>query len=338
MLKRLMAWLLAALLLAAAPALAATPGPLAQPAPAPPLPNLAVQAATPELAAHVREIVADAAPQLGAWLGAAPRRVQVVVATDEADFLAKVRAVQGPEWAAGLALPEEGLILLRPPRLLIDPNQFRLVLVHELTHLYLSAALPRREHPLWLEEGLAMYAAGEGGWERAAAMTQGLLGSGLIPFDRLERDYPAERSQVDLAYAQSFYFVSWLLNHHGPEVLRKVVASLGRGRELTQAFYEATGQGLAALEAEFGQEMTTRFSWLVVLTAGGTLWAGVSLVAGVGLVLRRRAQRRSMRAMADAEPLGGVVDLRRIRRGRVRPEMLAGETRPAPGGEPPEGA
>ncbi|MFZ5586389.1 MAG: peptidase MA family metallohydrolase [Thermodesulfobacteriota bacterium] len=305
-------------------ALAAAP-----PVSAPALPQLSVQAATPELAAHVREIVAEAGPKLGAWLGAAPPRVRVVVAADEADFLQKVRAVGGPEWAAGLALTAEGLILLRPPRLLIDPKQFRLVLIHELVHLYLAAALPRREHPLWLEEGLAMYAAGEGGLERAAAMTQGLLGSGLIPFERLEKDYPESRAQVDLAYAQSYYFVSWLLNRHGPEVLRRVVASLVRGRELTQAFYEATGQGLAALEAEFGQEMTTRFSWLVVLTAGGTLWAGVSLVAGVGLVLRRRAHRRRMAAMADLEPMGGVADLRRLRRGRPRPGAQGGQAGPA---------
>lgn len=290
---------------------------LAQPAaslppPPPPLPRVEVRAASPELAEHTREIALEAGAKLGAWLGAAPPTVRLVVCSDHEEFKARVAEVRGPEWAAGLALPEQGLILLRSPKLLLDPNQYRLLVIHELTHLYLSAALRRREHPLWLEEGLAMYAADEGGLGRTAAMTRGVLGKGLIPFAELESHYPAEEAQVELAYAQSYYFVSWLLNQYGPGVLRQVVAELARGRETTQAFYAATGQGLATLEARFGEEMTSRFSWLAVLTAGGSLWALVSLGAGLGLVLRRRAHRRRLRAMPDGEG-GGVYPMRRLR-------------------------
>ncbi|CAO0821663.1 hypothetical protein DFAR_2530007 [Desulfarculales bacterium] len=92
-------------------------------------------------------------------------------------------------------MPDQGLILLRSPRQLIEPEQFRLILAHELTHLYLAAALRHREHLLWLEEGLAMYASGEGGWERAAVSQ--------------------DSEQASLAYAQSAYMVFYLLNHHG---------------------------------------------------------------------------------------------------------------------------
>ncbi|MBI4799411.1 MAG: hypothetical protein HY794_11945, partial [Desulfarculus sp.] len=147
--------LLALLLcLAAAPLWAA-----ASPA-MPPPPALTVQAATPQLEAHVRQIVQETAPRLAAWVGASPPRIQVVVATSEDDFKERVAQLDGPRWAAGLAVPGQGLILLRSPRQLIEPEQFRQLLAHELTHLYLSAALRQREHPLWLEEGLAMYASG----------------------------------------------------------------------------------------------------------------------------------------------------------------------------------
>lgn len=320
------------------------PGPSSLPPlpPPPPLPRVEVRAARPELAQHTREIVLEAGAKLGVWLGAAPERVRLVVCSDHDEFNRLVAEVKGPEWAAGLALPQEGLILLRSPKLLLDPNQYRLLTIHELTHLYLAAALRHREHPLWLEEGLAMYAADEGGLGRAAAMTRGVLGKGLIPFADLEAEYPVSEEQVELAYAQSYYFVAWLLNQYGPEVLRQVVAQLARGRETTQAFYVATGQGLATLESRFGEEMTNRFSWLALLTAGGSLWALVSLGAGLGLVLRRRAQKRRLQAMPDGEGNGGVYPMRRLRPvRRLRVSRRAGSAaRPSPGpdeGAPPEG-
>lgn len=315
-------------------AMAATnpaPPPISPPPPA--LPRVEVQAASPELAQHTSEIVREAGAKLGAWLGAAPERVRLVVCSDHAEFKTRVAEVGGPEWAAGLALPEQGLILLRSPKLLLDPNQYRLLVIHELTHLYLAAALRHREHPLWLEEGLAMYAADEGGLARAAAMTRGVLGRGLIPFAELESRYPADEAQVELAYAQSYYFVSWLLNQYGPGVLRQVVASLARGRQTTQAFHAATGQGLAVLEARFAEDMTSRFSWLAVLTAGGSLWALVSLGAGLGLVLRRRAQKRRLRAMPDGEGGGGVHPMRRLGPVRRRAVPRPAPTAPTPPGE-----
>ncbi|MFH1034561.1 MAG: peptidase MA family metallohydrolase [Pseudomonadota bacterium] len=276
-----------------------------------PIPPLAIQAATPQLEAHVRQIVEETAPSLAAWIGARPHRLQIVVAASEDDFKARVAQLDGPRWAAGLAVPQQGLILVRSPRQLIEPEQFRLLLAHELTHLYLAAALRQREHPLWLEEGLAMYASGEGGWERAAVMAKGVLQGRLLPLAEMEDAFPSDPDQAALAYAQSYYMISYLINHHGQEVLPRVIAGLARGQALTTALKQATGQGLYALEQDFREEMTSRFSWLTVITAGGTLWALISLLAAFGLVARRRAHKARMAAMPDGEDTGGVHLMRR---------------------------
>lgn len=285
--------------------------PTARAADSPALPPLTVQAATPQLEAYVRQIVGETAPRLAAWIGASPPRLKIVVAASEEDFKARVAELDGPHWAAGLAVPRQGLILLRSPRQLIEPGQFRPLLAHELTHLYLAAALRQREHPLWLEEGLAMYASGEGGWERAAVMAKGVLQGRLLPLAELEESFPQDSDQASLAYAQSYYLISFLLNHHGPEVFPKIIASLAQGKAMTTALREATGQGLYALEQDFKAEMTSRFSWLTVATAGGTLWVLISLAAAFGLVARRRAQKARMAAMADGEDSGGVHQMRR---------------------------
>jgi hypothetical protein len=226
--------------------------------------------------------------------------VRVVVAGTVREFEAQADLWQAPHWAAGLALAEQGLILVRSPRLLTGPEQFRPLLVHELTHLYLSAALRHRDHPWWLEEGLAMYASGESSLERGTAMAEAVLQNRLIPFSELETGFPEGPEQAALAYAQAYYFVSYLIREYGPEVLPHLVRVLGRGKDLTAALKEATGKGLYALGKDFAVDMESRFSWIALISAGGAIWTVASLVAAVGLVRRRRQQRARIQAMDDS--------------------------------------
>jgi hypothetical protein len=142
-------------------------------------------------------------------------------------------------------------------------------------------------------------------------MARAVLGEGLEPFTRLADGFPQEADRASLAYAQSYYFISYLLNTHGEQVLTRLVTELVKGRELSDAMRRATGRGLARVEQEFREAMEDRFSWLALLTAGGVVWALVALVAGVGLVLRRRAHRLRLSAWPDQsqtareDPLAG---------------------------------
>ncbi len=296
------------LILAAMPAWAAAP-------------EVTILAPSPELAAHVREIVAKAAPRLQAWTGAAPERLRIEVAPTKEAFARRAAQLGGPDWAAGLAAPHQGLVLLRSPRQLADPLHFKEVLIHELVHLYLAAGLKGRRAPLWLEEGLAMQLSGETGWGLAAAMTRAVLGPGLLPLAKLEHRFPPQADQAALAYAQSYYLVGWLLDQYGEKSLRSMVHSLSQGRPLTAALQLATGHSLAGIQERFDDDMSSRFSWISALTAGGTLWALIALVAGVGLVIRRRKQRA---AWVNYEGERGNEKLARParRQGRSQDEAL----------------
>lgn len=303
------AWLTVLLLILAAPAAWAA------------APQVSILAPSPELAAHVKEIVIKAAPRLQAWTGAAPARLRIEVAPTKEAFARRAVQLGGPDWAAGLAAPGQGLILLRSPRQLADPLHFKEVLIHELVHLYLAAGLKGRRAPLWLEEGLAMQLSGETGWGLAAAMTRAVLGPGLLPLARLEHRFPPQADQAALAYAQSYYLVGWLLGRYGEDSLRQVVHSLSQGRPLTAALQLATGHSLAGIQERFDDDMSSRFSWISALTAGGALWALVAVVAAVGLVIRRRRQRA---AWVDYE---GERDHERLerparRQGRSQDEAL----------------
>lgn len=275
---------------------------------------LTVKAPDYALTQKVRSVVRESAPALTRLTGAGLGPITVEVVRGREAFARRVRELGGPTWAAGLAVPERGLIVVRSPGQLTDPDEFRPLLIHELTHLHLAAALRRRRPPLWLEEGLAMYASGDGGWGLTGAMSRGVLGDGLIPFSELEHRFPAGADRAALAYAQSYYLISHLISQYGPEVLPRVLAGLRKGYDLTRALREATGKNLSQVEADFEDQMRGRFSWLALLTAAGALWALIALGAGVGLVLRRRAHIKSLRAMqteADGGPVAPDGPLRR---------------------------
>mgnify|MGYP000713572091 CR=1 FL=1 len=298
------------------------------------LPGLAVAAPNLKLSQHVRDIFHDAAPRLAGLTGGQPHRVKVEVAPDRRSFNQRAKDLGGPEWAAGLALPQSGFILLRSPKQLTQPGDFRSLFVHELTHLYLARQLKGRHAPLWLEEGMAMYAAGQGGLGLASLMTRGVLADRIKPLDGLAHRFPAEADEAALAYAQSFYMVSYILNTYGPEALPRILRELAQDRSLTAALYNVTGSSLVQVEAGFREAMTSRFSWLALLFAGSTLWALVALVAGVSLVWRRRQHKQKLKQMEIAESLERkeMIDKRSWPPPPVRGDVLgqAGLVRPSP--------
>lgn len=276
--------------LALALALAWAGGALAASEP-PRLPDLAIQAEHAELARAVRAIVAEAAPRLTAFTGASPARISVEVPSDRESFLRRASELGGPAWAEGLAVPSRGHILLLPPRLLPTPDEFRFLLMHELMHLYLDEALRGRRAPLWLEEGLAMLISQDGGWDLARNMARGALVEDLIPLGELETRFPSDPARAAVAYAQSYYLVTWLLNTYGEGALRTMLAEMAKDKPLTSAVRTATGQGLTSLESDFAEHIKSRFSWLALITAGGFFWGLVALAAAAALVARRRRQR-----------------------------------------------
>ncbi len=276
------------------------------------LPGLVVVAPSLELSHDVRSIFRQIAPRLAQLTGGHPAHIKVEVAQDREAFNRRAKELGGPLWAAGLAVPGQGLILLRSPKELTQPGDFRPLLIHELTHLYLARQLKGRQAPLWLEEGLAMYAAGEGGLSLASAMTRGVLSEKIKPFAALEIRFPSGADEAGLAYAQSFYMVSHLLNTYGPEVLHRLLRELALDRSLTAALHQVTGHSLLQVEAEFRETMISRFSWLALLFAGSTLWAFIGLTAGIALVWRHRKQRQKLKQL-DLLEIDGNQDMEQKR-------------------------
>jgi tetratricopeptide (TPR) repeat protein len=157
-----------------------------------------------------------------------------------------------PSWTSGvydgrIKLPvggiREGDVLTRTLR-----HEYGHVVVHQLTH---------GRCPVWLNEGVAIWAEQDQDGEREEWAHAALAGQVLFPLRDLEGAFtrlPGERVQV--AYGQSYLAVQSLAARSGGARLRELLAALGDGRSVGQAFRDAFYGELAAFEADFIRRLT----------------------------------------------------------------------------------
>ena len=120
------------------------------------------------------------------------------------------------------------------------------VLAHELTHCVLFRSAARdgggREIPLWFREGLSSVAAGE---RHARASAEALA----APEELL-------RSDSKLVYGTADRAFRYLLERHGEERARRLVAALGRGRPFPEAFRDVLGVTVGDFESDFRSRLS----------------------------------------------------------------------------------
>ncbi|MBN1383049.1 MAG: hypothetical protein JXA41_15395 [Deltaproteobacteria bacterium] len=216
-----------------------------------------------------------------------------------------------PLWAAGVAYPERNLIVLRSPKSIkkghIDVPE---IFIHEFTHIALGRALKGIDVPVWLNEGLAMYESREWKLHRHAVLTQAVLTGKLIPLQVLTRSFPVDKHAAELAYAESFIFISFIINKIGREAFHQFIRNYSRSGHLESSLRHATGMPLDELASNWLSYLKLRSSWLPIILSASTLWFVASLVFIYGYFRKKRAARRKILQWEEEERLQAAEDER----------------------------
>lgn len=199
----------------------------------------------------VAEGLEDAYFHVGSKLDLYPdERVPVVLYPSE-DFH---DITQTPEWTGGVY---DGRIKL-PSRGFEggDRTVIERTLRHEYGHVLVNQLSGGRA-PVWLNEGVAIWCEEEREGERENWAYRALSGQVLFSLRELEGSFthlPADR--VRIAYAQSYLAVRQLTAASGGRNMRELLAALGKGSSLDDAFRGVYSRNLAGFESEFIQELT----------------------------------------------------------------------------------
>jgi Peptidase MA superfamily len=241
-----------------------------------------------------------------------------------------------PPYAAGVAYPAAhfALLALQAPGTWEAPDLAEL-LRHELCHLALFDAVEGHHVPRWFDEGLAIHESGELPWARRLTLADASLGKHLLPFADLDRGFPVDRYDVNIAYAESADFVSFLLRDADRARFGSLVERVRGGTDFARALEDAYGTDMRKLEYEWRMEISRRFGIVPALTGGGVLWMIIVTLAVAAWVKRRRRAKEKLagwaREEAEMEASLAAAERERAEKAAAAPVEEEIPVRPTPG-------
>jgi glycerophosphoryl diester phosphodiesterase len=208
-----------------------------------------------------------------------------------------------PEWGAGVAIPERGLIVLPAWG---STNRggsldYGTVLRHELAHLAVQRAATPARVPRWFDEGYATWAAGELDWNRAWLLRIAFLTGRAPPLDSLTLDWPRGAARAQLAYLLSATVVEYLVDQSGTFGLQRVLERARLGGSFEQALIDTYGVDTGTLEAQWRRFVKRRYGWTVVLTQSIVFGGLLGIIVLVLFLLRRRRDLRKLAMLRASE-------------------------------------
>ena len=175
------------------------------------------------LARKVLEMLDDAYNKIGVDFAYYPSEPITVILYTRESFFDTTRM---PEWSGGLY---DGKIRIPVAGAERRPELLRRILHHEYTHAVIRRMA--KHPPLWLNEGLAEYFSGAGGKTGQ-----------LIPLKELESSFLGfDPATADIAYRESCSAVSYLIEKYGLYAMKRLLLSIGEGKDLNSAFSGAFG-------------------------------------------------------------------------------------------------
>ncbi|MDX1674342.1 MAG: peptidase MA family metallohydrolase [Longimicrobiales bacterium] len=208
-----------------------------------------------------------------------------------------------PEWGAGIARPQEGLIVLptfdweRTP-----PHTVYITLRHELAHVALQQYLGPARTPRWFTEGYAQWAAGEWRWESAWRLRLAFVGSDAPPLDSLTLHWPVGELDARLAYLLSASAVAYLVDRSGERGLRIFLEEWRESQDFDAAFRSVYGLTLGQFEEDWRAHVKRSYGWTVLLGQSVFFWLLLAVLLVVLYVVRKRRDRAKLEQLKATEP------------------------------------
>jgi hypothetical protein len=177
-----------------------------------------------------------------------PIRIMVYNTLDEF----RVICSHGDDTMGGKAFPEYGVtaqVLPITPYLWLWMSE---VIPHEISHLYFgqeTTSVLGEYPPTWLDEGIAQVNEPIDHAYLADLVQTAAQESDLIPLtDLAEGFYPYHGERLDLAYAESFSAVQYLMEAHSPETLTYLFPFYRSGWSTDYAFTSVLGYDLGEFQ------------------------------------------------------------------------------------------
>ena len=165
--------------------------------------------------------------------------VSIYIYASQQDLLGALVFPQ--EWTGGIAFSDYGIIAIGIPP--YDLAWGKRTMAHELSHLVVYQAVfgPFGLLPVWLDEGLAVYAEGELSSDFRSSLERAISKDELISVRSLASGFPTDLDEARLSYAESYSLVVFLLDNYGQDKMLQFLDVFRGGSAYDDALLQVYG-------------------------------------------------------------------------------------------------
>jgi hypothetical protein len=191
-------------------------------------------------AAELMQTCQDALTRLGKDTGAyleSPIRIYIY----SSSFALRNAMVYPKEWTGGVAYPAYGAIAIGISKSNLEWG--KRALAHELAHLvtYQMTSNPYNNIPVWLDEGISMYAEGEMEYSYESYLEKAAVSDTLISVQSLCSPFSAYSNISYLSYAESCSIVAFLIEEYGQQKMHELLSIFKSGSTYDNALLMVYG-------------------------------------------------------------------------------------------------
>lgn len=210
---------------------------------------------------------------------------------------------RAPDWAAGITLLQSGVIIIRLDSSGLTRIEPQMTLAHELNHVALRRFAQNAVFPHWFYEGLAMTATDDWSLQRAETLANATLSGKLLDLKEIDEAFGKKGAIVDLAYAESAHFVSWLAKTHGDAVIQALIRDVAAGRPFQDVFSEQFGRSPRSAFQVWRESVTREESVLASIFSRDGIFFMISIFGAFALVIAlwRKSSVRKARLTAMSQ-------------------------------------
>ncbi|HWR83300.1 MAG TPA: hypothetical protein VN285_08355 [Candidatus Deferrimicrobium sp.] len=231
-----------------------------------------------------------------------PYKASIYVLDDEASFNRVLRG-RFPDWGAAAAIPERKTVLVKSPDKFNLGKSLTELLAHEYAHLVVAHRSGFWSVPRWFDEGVAMLVSTEWSWADNVAMSKAAVFGEFIPLRKIEQVNRFNQSQAQVAYAQSYLAVKYLLDHYGPHALTRFLDAMGRGATVDSALTSACGGTYREFEMEYQEYLSKRYNVVALFSDTMYFWLALAVIVIIAAALRYRKRRQYYKKWEEEERL-----------------------------------
>jgi hypothetical protein len=228
--------------------------------------------------------------------------VTLYLAATESEFL-RDAAVTPPDWGAGLALMDQGRIVIKSPKYMRVNKSFRELIGHELAHIMLYRAAGKRWLPRWLQEGFAMHSSGEWHIGQDILVARAAWTGRLIPLHNMEDLLTFKGLQAQLAYTESYLAVSQLLDRADSYVLSDFLSLYNQNGDFYADWKSEFGTDYVSWVSNWLSKTSRQYHFFIFLLDSEMFWIILAVAFLLLFLLKKRQNARTRRRWQIEERL-----------------------------------